>query len=407
MLCGRGNNGGDGFVVARTLHAARRRRVGVPDRPRRRRPRRRAHEPRDPRPPRPDRRRDRRQPGVGAALLGGQRLHADRRRDLRHRPQRAAVGPDGDGRRRRQRVGHSGRVDRPAVGPLGRFARADRRFDRGRHDRDARRAEAAAGAAARRNARRRHRHRRHRHSGGSHRGARRPAGRAADARRHARADHAALARQPQGGLRPRADRRPDRAARPARRISPRSARSAVGRRPRDRRDAGLLPADRRRDGARVHDRSRSTRRPTGSIRTRVDRVLDLARDVIAIGPGLGQAPPTREFVQAARRSRDDAARHRCRRPERVRGRSRRGCRAAKGATSSSRRIQARWRGSCGMSTDEVQASRLEIARNFATCPPRVRRAQGPSHAHRDARREGVHQSDRQLRAWRPAAPATC
>src|SRR5437016_6848484 len=28
----------------------------------------------------------------------------------------------------------------------------------------------------------------------------------------------------------------------------------------------------------------------------VDRVLEMARDVIALGPGLGQAPATREFV---------------------------------------------------------------------------------------------------------------
>ena len=61
----------------------------------------------------------------------------------------------------------------------------------------------------------------------------------------------------------------------------------------------------------------------------------------------------------------------------------------------------------GMSTDEVQASRLEIARNFAVGASRVRRAQGPPHADRDAGREGLHQPDRQLRAWRPAAPATC
>ena len=49
----------------------------------------------------------------------------------------------------------------------------------------------------------------------------------------------------------------------------------------------------------------------------------------------------------------------------------------------------------GMSTDEVQASRLEIARNFAVDAPRLRRAEGPPDADRDARRQGLHQPDRQ------------
>ena len=76
--------------------------------------------------------------------------------------------------------------------------------------------------------------------GGRPRRARRPARRAADARGDARADHAAHARQPQGRLRPRADRR--RLARQDRRRAPRGGRrAALGRRPRDRRDAGALP----------------------------------------------------------------------------------------------------------------------------------------------------------------------
>ena len=120
--------------------AARRRRLGVPDRPRRRRARRRAHQPRDPRPPRAHRRRDRRQPGVGAALLRGQRLHADRRRDLRHRAERAAVAASS--RSVVADVNASGIpvvVDRSAVRAVGRLAEPIGDVDRGGPDRDARR----------------------------------------------------------------------------------------------------------------------------------------------------------------------------------------------------------------------------------------------------------------------------
>ena len=61
----------------------------------------------------------------------------------------------------------------------------------------------------------------------------------------------------------------------------------------------------------------------------------------------------------------------------------------------------------GGTVDEVQANRLDIARDFAVDAPRLRGAQGPPHADRHAGRQGLHQSDRQCRAWRPAAPATC
>ena len=97
----------------------------------------------------------------------------------------------------------------------------------------------------------------------------------------------------------------------------------------------------------------------------VERVLDMARDVIAVGPGLGQAPRTREFVKALvdrattplivdadglNAFGDD--------PDRLVGREGRDVIITPHPGEMGRLV--------GMSADEVQASRLEIARNFAS-----------------------------------------
>jgi len=96
----------------------------------------------------------------------------------------------------------------------------------------------------------------------------------------------------------------------------------------------------------------------------VDRVLELARDVLAIGPGLGQAPGTRDFIRALvdratmplvldadglNAFVDD--------PDRLSGKDGRDLIITPHPGEMARLV--------GMSTDEVQASRLEIARNFA------------------------------------------
>ena len=96
----------------------------------------------------------------------------------------------------------------------------------------------------------------------------------------------------------------------------------------------------------------------------VDRVLEMARDVIAIGPGLGRAPATREFVRSLvdkatiplvidadglNAFTDD--------PDRLAGRDGRDVIITPHPGEMARLV--------GMSTEEVQASRLEIARNFA------------------------------------------
>ena len=95
-----------------------------------------------------------------------------------------------------------------------------------------------------------------------------------------------------------------------------------------------------------------------------DAILELARDVMAIGPGLGQAASTKQFIKALvdratmplvidadglNAFTDD--------PDRLAGREGRDIIITPHPGEMARLV--------GMSTDEVQASRLEIAKNFA------------------------------------------
>jgi hydroxyethylthiazole kinase-like uncharacterized protein yjeF len=104
--------------------------------------------------------------------------------------------------------------------------------------------------------------------------------------------------------------------------------------------------------------------PDGLDPESVDRLIDLARDVIAIGPGLGQGASTKRFVKALvdratmplvidadglNAFSDD--------PDRLAGREGRDVIITPHPGEMARLV--------GMSSDEVQASRLEIARNFA------------------------------------------
>jgi NAD(P)H-hydrate epimerase len=96
----------------------------------------------------------------------------------------------------------------------------------------------------------------------------------------------------------------------------------------------------------------------------VDRLLDLARDVVAIGPGLGQAPSTQAFIKALVDRATcplvidaDGLNAFSGDPDRLTGREGRDIIITPHPGEMARLV--------GMSTDEVQASRLEIARNFA------------------------------------------
>ena len=96
----------------------------------------------------------------------------------------------------------------------------------------------------------------------------------------------------------------------------------------------------------------------------VERILELARDVIAIGPGLGQGRETREFVrQVVDRATTplvidaDGLNAFGDEPDRLAGREGRDVIITPHPGEMARLV--------GMSIEEVQASRLEIARNFA------------------------------------------
>jgi hydroxyethylthiazole kinase-like uncharacterized protein yjeF len=96
----------------------------------------------------------------------------------------------------------------------------------------------------------------------------------------------------------------------------------------------------------------------------VDHVIEMARDVVAVGPGLGQGPATKEFIfNFVDRATTpivldaDALNAFSSDPDRLMGRDGRAVIITPHPGEMARLV--------GMSTDEVQASRLEIARNFA------------------------------------------
>jgi NAD(P)H-hydrate epimerase len=96
----------------------------------------------------------------------------------------------------------------------------------------------------------------------------------------------------------------------------------------------------------------------------VDRVLELARDVVALGPGLGQERDTKAFVNALvdRATMPlvidaDGLNAFTGAPDRLAGREGRDVIITPHPGEMARLV--------GMSTEEVQASRLEVARNFA------------------------------------------
>jgi NAD(P)H-hydrate epimerase len=96
----------------------------------------------------------------------------------------------------------------------------------------------------------------------------------------------------------------------------------------------------------------------------VERLLEMARDVIALGPGLGQEPATRQFITALvdRATMPlvidaDGLNAFGGQPDRLAGREGRDVIITPHPGEMARLV--------GMSTEEVQASRLEIARNFA------------------------------------------
>ena len=176
------------------------------------------------------------------------------------------------------------------------------------------------------------------------------------------------ARQPQGRLRPRADRR--RIARQDRRRASRGGRrAAIGRRARHRRDAGVLPGRWSRRWApeymtealdETDGRARSGRRRS--------RARAGARRHRASAPASGRRRPR---ASSSRQLVDRATMPLVIDADGLNAFSRRsriGWPAAKGATSSSRRIRARWRGWSGCRPTKC---RRAASRSRATSPSRI------------------------------------
>ena len=233
-----------------------------------------------------------------------------------------------------------------------------------------------------------------------------PASRAADARADARDRAGARRRFAQGRFRPRTDHRRIDAAGPARHISRRSARCdrapASSPSPRRGRAVAVVAAM-----APEYMTEPLDETPSGTVDfAAIERVLDIKTDVIAVGPGLGQSEGTAAFVQALLERAEvplvldaDALNAFAGEPERLMGRDgrRRHHHAAPGRD-----------GAPAQHLDRSRAARSAAARaRVRRRASRPRHPQGPSHGHRRARWPDVRQPDRQRRAWRPAAPATC
>ncbi len=128
----------------------------------------------------------------------------------------------------------------------------------------------------------------------------------------------------------------------------------------------------------------------------IDRVLEINADVIAVGPGLGQAPGTAAFVQALLERTGvpivldaDALNAFAGEPDRLMGREEVGVVITPHPGEMARLLN--------ISIEAVQHDRLRHAREFAASHRVARRPQGPSHRHCGARRPDVRQPDGQRR----------
>ena len=133
----------------------------------------------------------------------------------------------------------------------------------------------------------------------------------------------------------------------------------------------------------------------------VERALELQHDVIACGPGLGRTREASAFVRALVDRATvplvldaDALTLLAEEPGGLLGRDDRDVIITPHPGEMARLA--------GMSVDEVQANRLEVASRFRDHASRLRRAEGAPDRDRDARRATSSSIPPAIRAWRPA-----